>query len=633
MLVDNINLIKSRYPQLWTELVNNKDRYEVASCGLEVEQSKSGMPTLSILEDDRKLYFHSKYNPLEESSKFIEKYEDIEEYEHLFFYGLGLGYHLEALMNKHPDKLFTIYEPNPAVIYKYLESKRLDSLPIAMLRSIFIEWNPEVAIPYLQHFLANYNGKTLLVTNNSYERIFPNQVSAFNEQFKKVVHNQRSNLGVNQFFERNWTINSLLNFNKILETPNIVLEKKDKFKGKPAILVAAGPSLEDEIDNLKHIKKHGLAYIIAVGSANKALLKNGIHPDAVTSYDPWTAQEGLDVFSDITEQGITTIPLIFGSTVGFNAVTKYTGTLMHMFINQDTVSPYYLGRGQINDTNSMLADAPSIAVITMQLLIRLECNPVILVGQNFAYRNNQHYAAGIGYSVRPTHLSEQELQGLITVKGVEGEDVFTTPGFDQGNKTMSQYIKSCPEIEVMNATRGGARIEGTTYKSLESIMDERLRERVVEADWYKGEFKKYDTRLVKKHAREMEKEFKGIGGVFDKMVAQFKVMERLMKTNESKKIEQQLVQFDKTFNKFKENKYYIVFIQPMLRNQHQVLMRTLSDIRNTSDHSTRAKKVIESFGRYIYECQKEMKLIHYDFARLQQQLLNGQREDTHIRAN
>ncbi len=38
------------------------------------------------------------------------------------------------------------------------------------------------------------------------------------------------------------------NFKEVLNTPNVLLEKKDQFKGKPAILVAAGPSLNEEIE-------------------------------------------------------------------------------------------------------------------------------------------------------------------------------------------------------------------------------------------------------------------------------------------------------------------------------------------------------------------------------------------------
>lgn len=58
------------------------------------------------------------------------------------------------------------------------------------------------------------------------------------------------------------------------------------FEGKPAIIVAAGPSLSEEFEHLKFIKENGLAYIFSVGSAINALIEHGIYPDAACTYDP-----------------------------------------------------------------------------------------------------------------------------------------------------------------------------------------------------------------------------------------------------------------------------------------------------------------------------------------------------------
>ena len=37
----------------------------------------------------------------------------------------------------------------------------------------------------------------------------------------------------------------------VLNSPNILLKNKDHFLQQPAIMVASGPSLEDEIENLQ----------------------------------------------------------------------------------------------------------------------------------------------------------------------------------------------------------------------------------------------------------------------------------------------------------------------------------------------------------------------------------------------
>ena len=57
----------------------------------------------------------------------------------------------------------------------------------------------------------------------------------------------------------------------------------DKFKGIPAIVVAAGPSLDKNIDLLKKIK--GRFPIIAVDTALRHMIANGIKPDIVCAAD------------------------------------------------------------------------------------------------------------------------------------------------------------------------------------------------------------------------------------------------------------------------------------------------------------------------------------------------------------
>ena len=60
--------------------------------------------------------------------------------------------------------------------------------------------------------------------------------------------------------------------NEVLSIPNILMEKKGEFKKKPAIIVAAGRSLNEEIENIRHVIDNGLSYIFSVGSAINTLI-------------------------------------------------------------------------------------------------------------------------------------------------------------------------------------------------------------------------------------------------------------------------------------------------------------------------------------------------------------------------
>jgi hypothetical protein len=67
-----------------------------------------------------------------------------------------------------------------------------------------------------------------------------------------------------------------------VETPS-VNELKDQYKGRPAIIVSAGPSLRKNKHQLRDAQ--GKAVIIAVQTILQPLLEMGIEPQFVTSLD------------------------------------------------------------------------------------------------------------------------------------------------------------------------------------------------------------------------------------------------------------------------------------------------------------------------------------------------------------
>src|SRR5690606_34518616 len=189
-----------------------------------------------------------------------------------------------------------------------------------------------------------------------------------------------------------------------LSTLNILADKKHVFQDKPVLLVAAGPSLADEYDNLRYIKEHGLAYIFAVGSANRALIANEILPDAVVTYDP--QEHNYQVFQPMYEKHIDTIPMIYGTSVGYETLEYYQGPKLHFITSQDSITPYF-AKNTITKSD-IVDDSFSVAIITLQLLLKMNAGPIILVGQNFAFRDNLFYAKDIQRGDKSAEVQEKD---------------------------------------------------------------------------------------------------------------------------------------------------------------------------------------------------------------------------------
>jgi len=601
ILVDNIVFMKDHFPLEWEayrEAEADQDEHLLEAISTRVDNC----PTLCVHRESRSYYLHSRYDPLREAQTIIDNI-DASGYDHVIFYGIGLGYHIQAFLEKHPHISFSIYEPIPEVFKAYLSHFDLRDLPQRRLHEITVETDPQDAQAFLQRTIAQIQKNILFVDLPSYRNAFPEQHSAFLKLFQEIVSERRSSLATNVAFEKRWVINSLLNFKAVLDTPNILAERAGYFKDQPAILVSAGPSLDYEIENLRQIKEKGQAYIFSVGSAINSLLTAGIHPHAQCTYDPGAANQNM-VFARISEEGITDIPLIFGSSVGYEVLQNYPGkNKLHMITSQDTISSYLL---KLDDENRLdgVMDAPSIAVVTLQLLYKLGFNPIILVGQNLAYADNRHYAGGIEYENK---FRITKTDGLIRVKDVEGSEIYTSLGFDRMRINMEHFIQSMVDVEVINTTRGGADIEGTTYQTLDELMKSDILARsIVDPEWYNIASTDYDRDYLHRRFDRLEKDYQQLSGQLEQINRTLEEIIALKENRNYGEINRCWPKLDQAFGKVKKNVFFKQVIQPMNRITYNLYFEKLPTVRFETNQSLKADVIISSLGRAIYDSLMDM---------------------------
>src|SRR5690606_28355103 len=395
----------------------------------------------------------------------IDQKKNIELYDHVLFIGAGLGYHIKQFNEVYPDIKISIYEPNIEVFYHFFSIQNMEELKDS-IGKVFTSINEDTVKHEVENIIQIYGKNILFFTLPVYEKLYQKEVHFLLETFKHNLKDRKSSIAANASFQKRWTINAIKNFPTILRTPNILYDvDKKAFAGKPAIIVAAGPSLSEEFENLRYIKDNGLAYIFSVGSAINALIEHGIFPDAACTYDPTHLNQV--VIQKIKDKNITEIPLIFGSSVGYETIEDYPGPMFHMITSQDTVTRHFISNA--NQVKVVL-DAPSIAVVTFQLLKQLGSKQIILVGQNLAYQNDQLYADGIKYDFVSNELDESELGDLLSIKDVYGNEIKTNEDFNKMRAQLELYIEASNDIEVINTTKGGAEIKGTSFTPLDKVI-------------------------------------------------------------------------------------------------------------------------------------------------------------------
>lgn len=594
MLADNIVYLRKENPILYEALIKKaEDKSEPTVI---LEDTKNNKKTLIIKKNEKLLYLHSKYDPIREAELIIdmlEEKEEIFEDTHVIFYGLGLGYHVDAFLKRYPKNEFSIYEPSMEVLMHYLDQTPLKSLPLKRLKNIQCECDESKLNVFFKTFITGGNKKHIICDLPPYQKIFGEEYQLFLNKFRDEIKSMRSSIHTNYAFKKRWIFNSVKNFKEVLGSPNILMENNAVFKGQKAILVSAGPSLDFEIENLKFIKERKLAYIFTVGSAINTLIHHDLFPDAMCTYDP-TERSQL-VFDKANEMGIKTIPMIFGSSVGFETLQSYPGRKYHMITSQDRVSHYFL-REKNGQALISVSDAPSIAVVVLELLHKLGFKEIFLVGQNLAYLNKKNYADGIEYYEN----EEINYDDSKKAEDVLGRAVYTTDSYLLMKKMMEVHIKNL-NMNVINTTKGGIKIEGTQYIEMNEVIKETLKNSIVDTEAFENIIESgiYDQVYIKHQLIKMIDAYKRYQVLLSLLQQQIYKLDGLVVNRNTKQANIMHKKIDGLIVELEVNDFAKVFALPMNRVEQEVLAMNIQQIKKEKNELKKIRELIPRLGGFI----------------------------------
>lgn len=602
MLADNILLLKEKYPELYQKVCDRENQSQKTE--FSIEQAKDGHEILKYKSFEKTIYMNSKYNPVHESELIIDQMienEDITKDTHIIFYGIGLGYHIEYFKKQFPNVTFSIMEPSVEIFSLYLDKKPFKNLLSKRLVSIQCGDNTRL---FFHEMNQSKEKRFVIYELPAYVKIFKCEYLEFLDDFKRFIKEQRRSINVNYSFKKRWVINSVNNLKEVLATPNILMENKGAFKEKTAILVAAGPSLNYEIENLRRIKEEERAYIFTVGSAINTLVHHNIHPHAMCTYDP--TEMNQVVFKKINDLSISTIPMIFGSSVGYETLEQYDGPKYHMITSQDTIANCLL-KPERNETLEKVNDAPSIAVVTLELLAKLGFKQIILVGQNLAYLNNMSYAEGIEYNQNEENpLSKED---RLIVKDVDGNDVYSNDTYMSMKKMIEMIIKHY-NITVYNTTIGGAEIVGAPFKKMQDLIKVTLpSENVNNEIFQKIENKHiYDREFMYNRLSKLQLEFENYKNILIQIRKYHNKLKKALTLINSKKINEIHIMMDQWIERVENNLFFTTIVQPLNRVEYGLLANIAISAKMEKGNLAKARKILEPTEDFVNTLFCEMEL-------------------------
>lgn len=227
----------------------------------------------------------------------------------------------------------------------------------------------------------------------------------------------------------------------------------NEFTHKPLYLIAAGPSLDKNIHELLKIKGNGI--ILSVGRAVRPLLTVGVVPDYIIITDP------SDFLYDRQLKGLDIrVPIIVLSTCDENILLKYKGK-KYIALQQgyDPAEAY----AKVHN-HHLVRTGGSVATTGLDVAIKMGCNPIIFVGQDLAFTNNKTHSA----ATFPKNISNNH--GLREIKDVYGKIIYTSKNLYIYLRWIQKRIAEEKDIDFIDATEGGAKIQGTKLMSLKNVI-------------------------------------------------------------------------------------------------------------------------------------------------------------------
>ncbi|AYF55032.1 motility associated factor glycosyltransferase family protein [Clostridium botulinum] len=418
-----------------------------------LEKSKDNFNILKMSNEERQVYIGSKYNMKNYLEKFINDIGNIAKEDSVFLIlGIGGGEELKCLKNKYPESKIIILEPIKELISYAYKNNIIKFTESDNVYVRFID-NKVKTTFMLKGLLQEYEVKRIVFKClYNYDKIFKNQLCEITDIVKTSLIDKIIDINTNIYFSRRWFDTMISNLEYMIKS-STVDNLKNSMENIPSIIVSAGPSLEKNIKQLHNVKNNML--ILSGGRTLKPLTKENIVPNLLGVID--AAKVSYDLVQGYIEH--TKVPLLF-----------YEGTNEEVVKNHKSEKVFFTKSAFIekcfenNDINLVMGG--SIAHILTTFSIYIGCNPIIFIGQDFAYTNEKYHADIAINQFTSKEQNKAKNENSLYVKDIKGDIVRTNVVLDSFRRDMELIIKQYPKITFINATEGGANIEGTINMSL-----------------------------------------------------------------------------------------------------------------------------------------------------------------------
>ena len=401
------------------------------------------------------------YAPIENSKKIWNETvkSPLSKNDFVFVFGLGLGYLFKRAFVETNARII-MYEPNIEILRYVLEYTDLSDA-LEQERVLFTNSSDECSRVLRAKYITN--DKLEVVYNNQYLQAYHEELKRFTQCILDACQNKLADIETGFRYRTAWVENIAKN---IFAKDNYYALNflKNKFEGKTALIAAAGPSLNKDIELIKANRNKFV--IIAVNKIYEYLVNSGIIPD-------------FTVFAD-AEALLLTFP---------NGVPEFFDTNIIMSLRTDkfcttfnTLNNFLIFNDDQNISSLLHQKAPELVELTdfsgttsgiaFYAAKILGFKKIIFSGLDLAFKDEEYWATQEKPDISDDTvvISEHNRKKITEITSFKGTKIKSREDYAIYIKELSEIFRAEKEIELFNLTDFGAKIDGMKYEQLENIL-------------------------------------------------------------------------------------------------------------------------------------------------------------------
>ena len=434
---------------------------------VQIQETGNGNKVLTVARDGYIWYLNSRLDPDSVSNLYADRYESKPFYRY-FIFGFSDGMAVRKILQKCDESnIVIICEPNPEILAKAVLEYDLEDLFLDSRVWICTSerWQ-ELADVIAGVIESSYITLVEFCILPAYDILYPEICKKFTNEVVEKIEWEILQKGTFEGFNRKISANALFHLNNIITQRHCLQMKKELQKmgvnRLPAIIISAGPSLDK---NIKEVKKaEGKAFIFVVDAALRTVIQEGIRPDLVCTVDPKAPER---FFETVDKQEFLWAASYWSNP---SPIKKYGRKVFYY----DRLMSWWdeaLNK-ELGEEIAAVQPGGSISIEAFQLARYFGFQTIILIGQDLAFTGGQSHTKGIEGVLgdNDTYISRRY---IVQVEGVDGNILETDYQMKYYKQWFEKAIQNeCSELKVIDATEGGARIEGTVIQTLRETIEQ-----------------------------------------------------------------------------------------------------------------------------------------------------------------